>query len=1065
MNVLSYKEKRPLRIAAALILALAMMVTAMPMTVIAQTITTASQAAETNEAPAQAIEAEEAPLAENAAFEEKAEAEENSYEAAAPEEQQETSEEIKTETTVTETSSETRKAQEKALPEKSGDNENSTYDWNDDDEIDGDTQYANIRYFILDERETGDNHGLLHEITRSYYNPKDLKQGYNDDGFYNNVLAWDNNYYTYYRGNKVKLSSNDAVDVAERFLGDREQNRGSAIQLNFVGMDGSELNYVRYSVCYAIGKSTGSDLNFFNDNDVYEKTKFFQCGNQYYGPTKGGPYIKSVAGDGTAVAQNSGKQVSKVKWSFNEAAEDYREYDGTPSIFVIFKRANGMNYGQDNELIISHKALSEADGAIYPETNVLNGNGARTITKCQVIRREEHEDDIITNVPFAAVEGTNDIRITENSLSSAVGSYTIDSTKSIRIELASEDDNIEDVFVQTAKANVTNPNVYRAVTDDDNSPKDINSVVWKKVEVEESGVTKTYYEADAFLVLSLLDSANDDNLNDSGKTVVETLYSNASSETFSVSCKYYDKDRTSTNSNEPAKVSPIPTVLPDKSASLPSNANGLFAAIYGTVSSYGNLGSALDEVSFFAAQGYAVQNFSLGMAPCPLGAHDAAYYQSVDNTYHTDCYGRHHGDTEYMKEYKDTAAFRKNGGKIDDEKWVTYYDASGNEIDENALYSGSVDIHRLSRVVLWGYNYPKNYTVNYFVPENSQFLDVTYDYTDSSNATKRVYFTSESTNENIIKRSYYYNQRLGEVYAKPEQEPNANDPRNTVPYHLKQWGINNINGIVDESVSGGTTEEAKVDAPESILNGDTSLVFDGWYVKKGSKYIKISSDKEYSDRVLSNMTLFAGYTDASNKPEEDCGFTITALESEDYYAGDVSRKALTTVMNAYGYPDGDTDLNDQKAAIIYIILDEGIHPSANNVLDLLTAAPDFKNKVRARLDDEYNNSGLVVISDVKNSQTNDELPQNGICYCYTIETTNPNNEDGTGDDISGTTPLLKLTNKNRAQFILDMSSNLIDEHCKYDNLLVLVAVEHRTNEGTEIVFSDNYINYYAGKEQ
>lgn len=1063
MNVLSYKEKRPLRIAAALILALAMMVTAMPMTVIAQTVTTASQAAETNETPAQASEAEEAPLAENAAFEEKAEAEENSYEAAAPEAQQETSKAIKTETTVAETSSETRKAKEKALPEKSGQDydpteqpENQNYNWNDDDKIDGDTQYANIRYFILDESDTGDNHGLLHEITRSYINPNNLNSGYNKDGLYNNVPAWDYRYYDYYRGNKVKLSSSTAVDVAERFLGDRAQNRGSAIQLNFVGMDGDETNYSRYSVCYAIGTSTGTDLNFFDNTEVYEKTKFFQCGNVYYGPTEGGPYIKSVAGDGTAVAQNSGKQVSKVLWSFNEAAEDYREYDGSPAVFVIFKRADGMNYGHDNNLIISHKALSEADGAIYPETNVLNGNGARTITKCQLITRSIYFNDVINDIPFVAVEGTNDIRITEQSLRNLTLNYTEDSTKSIRIELASEDDNIEDVFVQTAKANVTNPNVYRAVTSTNSSPKDINSVVWKKVEVEESGVTKTYYEADAFVVVSLLDSANDDNLNDSEKTVVETLYSNASSETFSVSCKYYDKDRTSTNSNEPAKVSPIPTVLPDKSASLSNGVNGLYLAIVSTTTSYGMLGSALDEVAFFGAQGLAENNFNTGSAPCPSGSHNSDYYKSfTENKYHTDCFGRHHDDNDYMKEYKETAEYQDNGGKIDDEKWVTYYDAVGNEIDENDLYNGSVDIHRLSRVVVWGYNYPKKYTVNYFIPTDNQSLNETYEYTDSSNASKTVHFTSEDTNKNVIKRKYYYNQRLGDIYVKPNQEPKADDPRNTVSYHLKQWGITDINGIADDSLNGNTSD-AKVEAPESAMYGDTPLVFDGWYVKQGNKYVKISSDKEYNDRVLSNLTLFAGYTEATNKPEEDCGVSITSLETEEYYNAGVSRKVLTTVMNAYGYPDADQDLNGNKAAIIYVILYSSVTPSANNVQELLAHDTDFKNDIINALGKPV--SPTKVELDVEGTMIINHNA--GICYYYTISTTDADEEQGTAEDGN-----LKLTNKNRAQFVLDMSSNLIDEGGKYVNLLVLVALEHDTDEGTELVFSDDYINYYAGVAQ
>lgn len=1063
MNVLSYKEKRPLRIAAALILALAMMVTAMPMTVIAQTVTTASQAAETNEMPAQASEAEEAPLAENAAFEEKAEAEENSDEAAAPEAQQETSEEIKTETTVAETSSETRKAQEKALPEKSGDNENGyPYDKDYEDTTgyygdqvgDGDS-FVYLRYFFLEEN------GKLFEIT-GYKAKYHLNA---DPSNSTMVDVWAENYYDYYHGEKINLTSfaNNPLDVAYKMVpatvsGD---NRGVGLTLNFAELEGNNANtvYDRYSVSFAIGPSRKQDegtLNYFTD--TYERTKFFQFHRPgYYGPSNGGPYLKPGSASGS----------QDVQWSFSGNADDFRTYgvsnDGNvPAVYVVFKRAD-VEYDNDTKLVIDHKALQDAEDINNNNISLLNGNGVRTVSGCEITAT-----GIGFNKKCEIAPTSGKLVITENSLintvKSSIGDVSFNSEEyeyKFRVQLSAGEDELGDVYVQTHKKidDTELYSTYREVTNNaSTSPIDINSVKWV-----DAG--NGWYETDLVNIYRLLDSANDGDLNNgnisSNNVITETLYSNAASENFTVTFKYYDKDRSAENSNKPADVSYTPTVVPVNTTLPGTYSSDAMSNVLAAAKASCKISNNLDTIAFNTTdQGYEDLLDGMDNSPC----HGGGYYSYYGGTqYHTDWYGRVYGDTEnYMKENPLSANELP-------EKWVTYYDVAGEEITKDVYTATGFDKHRISNVVIWGYNFPRMYVINYAVPDAySQLIE--YQYTDQNNDSQTIYLASEN-NSNIINRSFCYNQRIGNEYIKSNaNEPDSTDPRNSVSNHLTQWGLTDVNGI-----SLDPDDDSPAVIAEDEVPGRSDLVFDGWYVNRGDKdspeYVKVSSDKEYTGRVLGDMNLIAGYKQKTVQQNTDCGFTITSVNTEAYYTEEgQARTIITTVLNSYGYPDGDPNLNEKKAAIIYFINDVRLTPYANNVAELINEDTTFKANVEAALKYPRNPNKVMINHVHGDGQTSVDLGNNfpGICYYYIMDTTDPDEgDDGTGQDTdeSGVNRILKLTNKNRAQFMLDMPSDKLGGNGAYRNLIVLVAVEHDTNEGTELVLSDNYINYVDVSDQ
>ncbi len=1071
MNTKSYKGRKPLRIAAALILALAMMVTAMPMTVIAQTITTASQAAETNEAPAQAIEAEKAPLAENAAFEEKAEAEENSYEAAAPEAQQETSEAIKTETTVAETSSETRKAKEKALPEKSGDYPYERTTGSEGDQVGANDAYVYLRYFMVD-NERGD----LFEVTG--YNAKYYRTGAERTDA-NLVNVWDHSYYDCYHGEKINLTtiSGHTLDIANKMIATSIENSsnmdGVGIALNYKALEGSEDEfYHRYSVCFAIGPSEKSNVNLFDD--TYERTDFMQFRKiGYYGPLEGGPYIRPAASSGN----------EEVQWSFSGEDGDFRTYgvaedNNVPAVYVIFKRAD-INHSNDTKLIIDHKALQDADDIELNDIDVFNGNGKRTINDCEVTVKVGF--DQLEPLSLTSYTTSGNLEISEGQLMSAVANkYGEDPSKynpafnndeseyKFRVKLAVANDTLGDVYVQTAKAvndaHYSYYSKYSQVTSNiDTTPTDINSINWV-----DAG--NGWFETDLINIYRLLDAANDgdfDNTITSADNVItETLYSNAASENLTITYKYYDRDRSGENGNKPADVSPVETVV-NKTAVISngseSNENKVKTMIAGSYPQ--NVCNALDKLVFNTSQeGYIDYLTTPSYMPLNMlfGSHDytyySNYYNSSENIYHTDCYGRCSNDNDYMSEYEE-----KTNKEAALEKWVSYYDSANIEIPVEDVYSTGFDLHRISKIVVWGYNTPQKFMVTYSIP-NSANDNLTPIYSNQTGNSEQVWIVESAANRVPIQRLYYYNQRIGEAFVKPDETSSTTgDPRNGVTEHLEKWGLS----YAGYDPSG--TASAEVIAPDTVP-GNNDLVFDGWYVNNGTDgkpyYVKVSSDKEYTGRVMETTALFAGYKHASEQQQTDCGFTLTSLAPEHYYSEDgQERVVLTTVLNAYGYPAGEDSantLNGKKIAIVYAPTLQGTSytvPNADDMLSLLVDESNMEAYINSAMTSEQNPDGVLV--KISGAQLK------GYCYTYTIRTTDPNSNGETGSSEE-TGNVLKLTNQNRAQFNIDLPEYMVkyaDDDGNtgvYAEMIVFTAFNSNSDIITindDLVFSDNYLYY------
>lgn len=414
--------------------------------------------------------------------------------------------------------------------------------------------------------------------------------------------------------------------------------------------------------------------------------------------------------------------------------------------------------------------------------------------------------------------------------------------------------------------------------------------------------------------------------------------------------------------------------------------------------------------------------------------------------YHTDRYSRVKGQvTGYDSEGNAIGYSLADDDKSGDEQWVTYYsdDACKNAITVTGDDISNSDLYRVKNVVVWGFNYPKTYNVSFKTS------------LDTSETVGGITIAKAAAKDEECKEinqllPYYYNQRVGTTI-----DNNVID--NDTP-HLKAYGF-------------ASTTGTEITAPDY-----DDYDFDGWYENVNGNYVKVSSDKSYGNRVTKTTTLYAGYRAEGIKTK---GITLTQNDVEHYVTTEgTPRVRYVTMLNAYGFDDSDP--NFKKLSLVYVKFANRADLSDVTVNSIL-ANDDLKNAIISKLKEESGKSVDQLTVTISNVTTDESVTgTKEISYTYNIVATPT---DGSGDsETSVSTGSIRFTNKNRAQFVMDLKETTVSgDDATSPNLLVFAVVKYadstiysndntnpykneiKSDNGYVYLASDNYVIYQNGE--
>lgn len=656
-------------------------------------------------------------------------------------------------------------------------------------------------------------------------------------------------------------------------------------------------------------------------------------------------------------------------------------------------------------LTITNTLFDKSNTTGYPSgTAAYNADGKSGNTPTVGVRVVDSQGNFHADLDGIEYLDNGQIKLDASQLEQyKTGGYKLEITLGVQ--------NTTDSTVSSAKTYVeTGENSKGAV---DTTITDKNNIAWSKSSSGDGVITCD---------ISSLFSGDDLKANTLNFTT------QAKTEMITIVYKYYDRTF-DTNVSKALDISEgVSTVTKtaklgsatDKSGNAIGNIDRVGDAITANMP---NVRNVLDEINFFTTQFAAYDALTSSaanrVALQPVETYTSAYTSDGAAT-HTDRYGK---------------------PIIDGEKWVTYNNANKSGVDKsvaltNATENISDDIYTVTEVVVWGFNVPRKYSVQYVIPNDES--EMTVPFTNANNET--VFFADETTRAATNPVSYYYNQRVGAMVG-----TNDNDPRNGASDYLKNYNLDfNSNHN---------------DAP--VLPQTESKQFDGWYVKEGDNYIKVASDEQYGERITKDIKLYAGYTETES---EDKGFTLTknAVETCADKQGNLNYRYVT-MLNSYGYENNATSLN--HAALLYVVLPSDVRvddiPDISTILVAGNDSTEYMQTnhtnqqeltaaVAANLNGNAFGASTVVPSNQQGYYIFNEAATkyNTVGYAYTIV-----REDTTASSE------VQFTNKNRSQFTLSMDGTKVEEGGTYSKLLVLGAVD--VNGIWK--FSDNYILYVNGE--
>ncbi|MDD6710164.1 MAG: hypothetical protein PUE26_08460 [Ruminococcus sp.] len=365
--------------------------------------------------------------------------------------------------------------------------------------------------------------------------------------------------------------------------------------------------------------------------------------------------------------------------------------------------------------------------------------------------------------------------------------------------------------------------------------------------------------------------------------------------------------------------------------------------------------------------------------------------------YHTDQYGK----------------VQKTG-----EKWVTYYDRNGVEVDEEDAKAETV-----SSISIWYFNTPKKYTYTLNTANSSSELG------DNKDGT--FYGTTTETASEL-----FYNTRL---FTSDREVSNA------ASEYTKAYGVEH-----------GYTGQA-INTAETIDNGGTTLKFLYWAYDKAGKKVA-STNIQYGLRITNNTTLYAIYGEA----ELDApGLTVQEVTPDTFFdSNNISKTRINTIFNPYNCKDNDKNID--SASVVYLrVASSATEKSLNNLND--DQLKELRTKIStvvSKASYEKFKSGTV---DAEASQQIVQI-SGSTASGFKFKVVDAPSSSSTQLQTS-------LSNKNRGQFTTTFTTSTLKNYTYY----VFATMGYKGYNGTDAsvvtgsdgisyITSDNFAKYDFDKD-
>ena len=191
---------------------------------------------------------------------------------------------------------------------------------------------------------------------------------------------------------------------------------------------------------------------------------------------------------------------------------------------------------------------------------------------------------------------------------------------------------------------------------------------------------------------------------------------------------------------------------------------------------------------------------------------------------------------------------------------------------------------------------------------------------------------------------------------------------------------------------------------------NSNQTFDGWYIKDGTKELKISSEPDYKYRITQSRTLYAKFR-TTDRPDHKA--TAIADPIDVFSENGTTMYRYNTLLNICDL--GDSDSNISQVGIVYVKPNDGYSVS--------TIGNDIQSHISSI--DSYTPTNYTILKSA----------------VYNV-----------GD---GTTNTVTLTTKNRLQFNLKLTQAQATNEGKYANVLAYTVYNYN---GTWHV-SENCVHY------
>lgn len=419
------------------------------------------------------------------------------------------------------------------------------------------------------------------------------------------------------------------------------------------------------------------------------------------------------------------------------------------------------------------------------------------------------------------------------------------------------------------------------------------------------------------------------------------------------------------------------------------------------------------------------------------------YYVKGVKTAYTGAVTRH---TDYLSQPHESDEKR--------EKWVNYYDLSGNDMAEDSL-TDDLKCVDVEKIVVWCYNYPKQYDVDIYGANSED------DLVSKTVAGNQVFVAKADSTDSFVKRidenGFYYNQRFGDKTGNADQD----DPGFIGNYGLSAYTNVKTADYAEEKING--TEDG-----ETVENAYT---FAYWaYDQEGTQIASVERDFWY--RVSVDTKLYAVYTKAGASA---AGISISANANDTFVDNSgVSKTRLNILASVYGVPVYDKKV--EKLSFVNISLSEQIRnrPDIYTPEKIDALFVQYQEQLKDIIEDYDKNNGsksftteqlfdgaVVETTDETTGETTVEISDQlqltltAKGYIYTV--TSNGNTAAQGDSTA------KLTNKNRAQFTISYKTSALNVNhtgTKGDTCLMYCGALKYNGEWK---ISTNCLIYYNGE--